>query len=79
MPQDIAELDGRIRALRDTIAKLHDAKHADRLLQIVHKPGWTTQREDELVRAHMHSLHGQVTHVHQAFDALIAIADKIGT
>jgi CHAD domain-containing protein len=78
MPHDVAALQGKIKALEDAVAKLHDAKHATRLLQIIHRPGWTTPREAELVEAHAHSLHNQVTHAHHAFDALLTIADRIG-
>jgi len=75
---DIAQLESKVRSLKDAISKLHDAKHADLLLQIIHKPGWTTVRENELVHAHTDSLHAQVSDVHKAFDALITIAEKIG-
>jgi hypothetical protein len=78
MPHDITKLEAEVRSLQDAVTKLGHAKHAELLLTIIHRPGWTTQREDELVRAHTHSLHGQVTHLHQALDALIAIAEKIG-
>jgi len=78
MPVDIAALEGEIRTLHDAISKFHDAKHPDRLMAFIRKPGWTTPREDELVRAHVRSLNSQISNVHQAFDMLLTIAAKIG-
>jgi hypothetical protein len=78
MAHDIAELESTVRALHEGISKLHGANHAERLMQMIHKPGWTTPRENELVRAHTHSLQGQLVNLHQSFDALLIIADKIG-
>ena len=54
------------------------AKHADRLLTIIHKPGWTTEPEHELVVAHLDSFHSQVSGLHKACDTLLTIAEKIG-
>jgi hypothetical protein len=75
---DIAELERKVRALQEAVAKLHDAKHAERLAIIIQKPGWTSMREHELVVAHVASLHSQVSGLHKACDALITIAEKIG-
>jgi len=73
------DLERKVRALHDAISHLHAAKHAEVLESIIHRPGWTTLREDELVQAHVESLHNQVSGLHKAFDVLITIADKIGT
>jgi hypothetical protein len=78
MAHDIAGLERKVRALQEAVAKLHTAKHADRLLTIIHKPGWTTLREHELVVAHVDSLHSQVSGLHKACETLLAIAEKIG-
>lgn len=79
MPHDTTDLKQKVVALQDEIAKLHNAKHADRLLAMIHRPGWTTPQEDELVRAHAASLHAQIRHVHSTFDDLLKAAEKIGT
>jgi hypothetical protein len=78
MPHDIKKLEVEVRTLQAVISKLGKAKHAEHMMTIIHRPGWTTQREDELVRAHTRSLHNQAAHLHRALDALIAIAQKIG-
>jgi hypothetical protein len=69
--KDKAELERKVRGLSDAISKLHTAKHADPLLQIIHKPGFTGVFEHELVLAHTESLQSQVSGLHTAFDALI--------
>jgi CHAD domain-containing protein len=78
MAEEFVELERTVRALHDAIGKLHDAKHAERLLQMMHRPGWTTKREEEFVHAQVEGMHSHVANLHKAFDALIAIADKIG-
>ena len=78
MTHDIAGLERKVRSLQQTISKLHDAKHADALLPIIHRPGWTTLPEFELVQANIDSLHNQASHLHNAFEALIKTAEKIG-
>ena len=79
MTHDIGDLERKIRALDAVISKLQDAKHSERLLQIIHKPGWTTPRENEFVHAYTDSLHTHVVTLHKEFDALITIAEKVGT
>ena len=78
MAHDIAGLERQIRALQDAVAKFHKAKHAESLLTIIHKPGWTTERENELVVATVDSLQSQLSGLHKACDTLLTIAEKIG-
>jgi len=78
MAHDVAGLEQKVRALHDAIFKLHDAKHTDRLLQVIRRPGWTTVREHELVQVHADGLNSQITSLHKSFDALMTIAEKIG-
>lgn len=78
MAHDIAGLVSKINALHEAISKLRDAKHGEVLLPVVHRPGWTTVAEFELVHAHVAYLHNQVSHLHTAYDELVMIANKIG-
>jgi hypothetical protein len=78
MSHDIPALETKIRNLGAAISKVGDAKHAELLIQIIHKPGWTTIRENELVHAHLDAFHSQVSSLHKGLDALITIARKIG-
>jgi HD-GYP domain-containing protein (c-di-GMP phosphodiesterase class II) len=78
MAHDIAGLERNVRALHEAISQLHDAKHPEKLVPIIHRPGWTTIAEFELVQNHVEHLHNQVRDLHKAFDALMATAEKIG-
>ncbi|MGA7313404.1 MAG: hypothetical protein WBX22_05455 [Silvibacterium sp.] len=78
MTHDIQELERELRALGESIAKLANAKHAEKLDAIIHRPGFTTEREHEFMRATVNALHYQVIGFHNACDALHLIAGKIG-
>jgi len=75
---DSAQLERKVRDLQEAVKKLHTAEHADRLLAIIHRPGWTTPAESELVMAHVDSLQSRATDLHKACDALLAAAEKVG-
>jgi hypothetical protein len=77
MAHDIAGLERKVRTLNEAISKLHAAKHAELLVPIIHRPGWTTPAGFELVQTHVDNLHAQASHLHTAFDALITSAGKI--
>jgi hypothetical protein len=78
VPMAVAGLERKVRALQDAVAKFNSAKHADRLLTIIHEPGWTTEPEHKLVVAHLDSFRSQVSGLHIACDTLLTIAEKIG-
>jgi hypothetical protein len=78
MTHDIARLECEVRALDEAICNLQAAKHVERLIPIIRKPGWTTPAELELVQSNISNLHYQTRHLHNTFDTLIEIAGKIG-
>ena len=78
MTHDIAGLEGKLRALGAATSKLAEAKHVDQLMPIIHRPGWTTVQEAALVHLMADTLQHHVNGLHQAFDALVNIADQIG-
>jgi hypothetical protein len=78
MSHDIPALETKIRTLGEAISRVGDAKHAELLARIIHRPGWTTLPEHELVQAHLDAFHSQVSGLHKGLDALLAIAGKIG-
>lgn len=75
---DVDQLKKGVGSLDTAISQLHNAKHAERLITIIHRPGWTTPQEFQLVQAHIEALSEHVRQVHKGFDTLVAIADKIG-
>jgi hypothetical protein len=78
MSHDIPALETKVGTLGEAITEVGNAKHAEILTQIIHKPGWTTVRENELVHAHLDAFHNQVSSLHKGLDALVTIARKIG-
>jgi hypothetical protein len=52
MAHDIGKLESKIGILREAISKLHDAKHAELLVPVIHRPGCTTLAEFELGRVY---------------------------
>jgi hypothetical protein len=76
--QPASSIASKVRILGEAISKVGDAKHAELLARIIHRPGWTTVAEHELVHAHLDAFHSQVSGLHKGLDALIAIARKIG-
>jgi len=78
MTHDIGGLECEVRALDEAICNLQAARHVERLIPIIRKPGWTTPAEWELVQSNINNLHNQTRHLHNAFDTLITIAGKIG-
>jgi HD-GYP domain-containing protein (c-di-GMP phosphodiesterase class II) len=78
MAHNITGLEHKVRSLHESVSKLHEAKHADKLSPIIHRPGWTTVAEFELVQSHVEHLHDQIRNLHKALDALISTAEHIG-
>ena len=78
MTHDIAGLKQSISELHKAMSTLQDAKHAELLQPIIHRPGWTSIAEFELVQAHVAGLHHQVSGLHKGLDALVSVAEKIG-
>jgi hypothetical protein len=78
MAHDIQHLERKIRALGDVIAKTAEHKHDEQLLTYIHRPGWTTLIENELVNAQLDALHNHATALDAGLESLVKIADKIG-
>lgn len=78
MTHDHAGLEGKIHDLNHAIGKVHEAKHAELLIGIIRRPGWTTIAENELVQAHLDNLHSQVSGLHKSLDSLTKAAEKVG-
>lgn len=71
-------LEPKIRKIQDGLSKMAAEKHAERLFTAIHRPGWTTPQEAELVHAMVDSIAHQIEGLDRAYGALVAAADKIG-
>jgi hypothetical protein len=60
------------------MSKLTVENRAEQLLRIIHRPGWTTPQEAQLVHAMIDSLTQHVEAVDTAHRALIAASESIG-
>ena len=77
-PDNHAALAGEVRSLGQTMAGLAESKHAERLGQMMRRPGWTTRQEAQLVGAMVGHLREQLAGLHRAHDALLSVTDQIG-
>jgi len=78
MSEHAKELEPKIRKIQERISNMTTENQSDRLLQIIHKPGWTTLREVQFVQASLDSIGYHLEGVERAHRALVAIADQIG-
>ena len=78
MAHDVKVLEHKIRSLGETVSKLSQKKYDAMLIANIHRPGWTTVRENELVLAQLDMLQTQANALSHGFEMLAGIADKIG-
>lgn len=78
MAHDIKALERKIRSLGETVSKIHQKKYDELLIVNIHRPGWTTIRENELVLAQLDMLQTQANALSHGLETLGGIADKIG-
>jgi len=74
MPHE--ELAKKVRDLDKEMASL--PQFTQDLLNLIHRPGWTTQHELDLVTVQVDAIRQQVNSVSDHYARLIAVADKIG-
>ena len=79
MEHDISGLEAKLGRLSLSLSELTSAKHAEQLLLMIHRPGWTTPQEAELVHALVDMIQHQIDGVNRSAAGLVKIADKIGT
>jgi hypothetical protein len=79
MSHNIARWEQKLRELDDSLVKLAGAKYPEQLIGIIHRPGWTTISENELVEAAVETLQGQFAVFNRGLDNLVITAGGIGT
>ena len=78
MEHDISALEAKLQRLSQSFSELTGARHADQLLLMIRRPGWTTPQEAELVHASVDMIQHQIDGVNRSAAGLVKIADKIG-
>jgi hypothetical protein len=76
MSEHAKTLEPKIRALQEGLKKI--SSQTENLVVIIHRPGFTTPQEAGFVNAMLDSLAHQVEGVDHAYQALVAVADKVG-
>ena len=79
MGHDVSRLEHQLETLNRRVTELNNVNLTKELLNIIHRPGWTTPAELGLVtnsvEALMHNIDGQIQQSRQLLDA----AKRIGT
>ena len=57
---EVMHLETRIKALSQSLASVADDKDLKELLLIIHRPGWTTPAERQLVQGVIEAMHGHI-------------------
>ena len=81
MPDPRHDLEGlgkKVTALSDALAKLGNGEDLKHLLQIIHRPGWTTPAEFLLVNSIVDHLAGQVGHLANLKGQLMKASEAVG-
>jgi hypothetical protein len=79
MAHDITALESKLRNLDQSFNKLTAAKLAQQLVDIIHRPGWTTLPEIMLVNAMVDHMQHQIDGLARAHENLLTAAQKVGT
>jgi N-acetylneuraminic acid mutarotase len=79
MSHDIATLEQKLRRLQQDLKWLADANHADRLIPIIHRPGWTTVHEYQLVEEMVDALQYQLIGLKRGQENLFNITSGMGS
>jgi hypothetical protein len=74
----IREFESSLTELSGGLEDLGDGKDVDALIAVIHRPGWTTQREQQFVMAMTESLVAQVKNVKLLKSLLIEESHSIG-
>jgi hypothetical protein len=75
----LARIESRIKDVDRAVSDLTDAKVTQELLQIIHRPGWTTPAEALLVLASLDSMHAQATALAAHKQSLLSACRAVST
>jgi hypothetical protein len=78
MSEHAKQLEPKIHRIKEQLKKVTSENHSERLLQIIHRPGWTTPQEAKLVHALLDSVAHHLEGIDRTQRVLIAVADEIG-
>jgi prefoldin subunit 5 len=76
--KNIAQIEKRLTTLKNEIQQLSNANIYDQLLQIIHKPGWTTPAEARFFETTMELISAQVQSLARAQQGLLEASQAVG-
>ena len=80
MPEkNVAQIEQKINTLKRDIQQLSNANVYDQLLQIIHKPGWTTPAESRFFETTLELISAQVQSLARAQQGLLEASQSVGT
>ncbi len=77
MEHDVTKLEKQLKTLDERLKELQRVELTQKLVPIIHRPGWTTPAEFFLVSTAVESLTRQVEHQIQSFNQLLESAKMI--
>jgi hypothetical protein len=75
---DVSTLEIKLKKLEVSLDALVKSRYTETLLGIIHRPGFTTPQEAQLIHALVDSLHHQFTTLETTHRLLVDAADTIG-
>lgn len=74
---EIAHVESQLKSIRDTLAKVSDAKAHDAFLALIHKPGFTTVAEGLFITAIVDAMQVQTRSLGEMQSALLSAASRV--
>ena len=74
---DVKQLESRCKEVSQNLRMAADDKHTSELLQIIHRPGWTTPAEMLLVNGYLDSINSHAKLITNLKETLLAGARAV--
>jgi hypothetical protein len=78
MSDHVKEMKPKLKNIQEQLKKMTSENHPEQLLQLIHKPGFTTPQEVLLIHAMLDSVTHQLEGLLNAQNALLAACEQIG-
>jgi hypothetical protein len=75
---DFDSLIAQVHALDRSMIELDGAGNGEKLLRIIHGPGWTTAAEFAMVLSTLHAIDQQIKSVSTQYQELLRTAELVG-
>jgi hypothetical protein len=76
--EHIQRFEGKVRAMKTALAAVPGDGFHEKLITVIHRPGWTTIAEGQFFEAALDSILAQTQQLAQLHQQLMAAADSVG-